>query len=138
MASLLLQCSAKNVSISCILQAAIQQAATQWPVQSMTPTLAADSVALALQQLQRDSQQQQIIAKHVKSIEAKLNALEGSVVTAGNLFALNHSLVSCFLSVTSMHNRNSSKPSAATCSFSDATSVLLLMSCQLQTHSSVL
>ena len=69
------------------LQVAIQQAATQWPVQSMTPTSAANSVALALQQLQQDSQQQQIIVKHVKSIEAKLHALEGSVVTAGNIFA---------------------------------------------------
>lgn len=67
------------------LQAAIQRAATQWPVQSMTPTSAADSVASALQQLQRDSQQQQLIVKHVRSIEAKLNALEGSVVTAGML-----------------------------------------------------
>lgn len=42
-------------------------------------------MASALQQLQRDSQQQQIVVKHVKSIEAKLNALEGSVVTAGNI-----------------------------------------------------
>ena len=67
------------------LQAAIQQAASQWPGQSMTPTAAADSMASALQQLQRDSQQQQIVVKHVKSIEAKLNALEGSVVTAGNI-----------------------------------------------------
>ena len=69
----------------CLLQAAIQRAATQWPVQSMTPSSAADNVASALQQLQRDSQQQQIITKHVKSVEAKLNALEGSVVTAGTL-----------------------------------------------------
>ena len=65
------------------LQAAIQQAASQWSVQSMTPSAAADSMASALQQLQQDSQQQQIIIKHVKSIEAKLNALEGSVITAG-------------------------------------------------------
>ncbi|KAL3147608.1 hypothetical protein ABBQ38_014660 [Trebouxia sp. C0009 RCD-2024] len=65
------------------VEAAIHRAATQWPVQSMTPSAAADSVATALQQLQRDSQQQQIIMKHVKSIEGKLNALEGSVVTAG-------------------------------------------------------
>ena len=67
----------------------------------MTPTLAADSTALALQQLQRDSQQQQIIAKHVKSIEAKLNALEGSVVTAGKSAARN-SVVS-FIAFWQLH-----------------------------------
>lgn len=49
----------------------------------MSPTAASDSIAHALQQLQKDSQQQQVITKHVKSIEAKLNALEGSVLTAG-------------------------------------------------------
>ena len=86
------------------MQAAIQQAATQWPVQSMTPTLAADSVALALQQLQRDSQQQQIIAKHVKGIEAKLNALEGSVVTAGE-FSPKHPSVPVTFIGSSMHNK---------------------------------
>ncbi len=49
----------------------------------MSPAAASDSIAHALQQLQKDSQQQQVITKHVKSIEAKLNALEGSVLTAG-------------------------------------------------------
>lgn len=78
---------------TCLLQAAIHRAATQWPVHSMSPSLAADTVATALQQLQRDSQQNQIIIKHVKIIEAKLNALEGSVVTAGTL-AFKLSLVS--------------------------------------------
>ena len=48
----------------------------------MSPAAASD-IAHALQQLQKDSQQQQVITKHVKSIEAKLNALEGSVLTAG-------------------------------------------------------
>lgn len=86
------------------VQAAIQQAARQWPVQSMTPTTAADSVASALQQLQRDSQQQHLIVKHVKSIEAKLNALEGSVVTAG-MCDLSPSVVCCAVCNSDMHSR---------------------------------
>ncbi len=49
----------------------------------MPPGAAADNIANALKQLQKDSQQQQALVKHVKSIEAKLNALEGSVLTAG-------------------------------------------------------
>ncbi|KAL0033584.1 hypothetical protein WJX79_005150 [Trebouxia sp. C0005] len=65
------------------IEAAITRAAQTWQVQRMSPTAASDSIAHALQQLQKDSQQQQVITKHVKSIEAKLNALEGSVLTAG-------------------------------------------------------
>ncbi|DBB01005.1 hypothetical protein WJX77_011002 [Trebouxia sp. C0004] len=65
------------------IEVAIARAAKTWQVQSMSPTTASDSIAHALQQLQKDSQQQQVITKHVKSIEAKLNALEGSVLTAG-------------------------------------------------------
>ena len=51
----------------------------------MSPAAAAESIANAVQELQKHSQQQQIVAKHVKSIEAKLSALEGSMLTAGNL-----------------------------------------------------
>ena len=54
----------------------------------MSPTATSDSIAHALQQLQKDSQQQQVITKHVKSIEVKLNALEGSVLTAGKSFCI--------------------------------------------------
>ncbi|KAL0047178.1 hypothetical protein WJX82_008722 [Trebouxia sp. C0006] len=64
------------------IEAAIARAAQTWQVQRMSPAAASD-IAHALQQLQKDSQQQQVITKHVKSIEAKLNALEGSVLTAG-------------------------------------------------------
>ena len=67
------------------MQAAIQRAASTWQVQNMSPSAASDRIASALQQLQKDSQQQQAIVKHVKSIEAKLNALEGSVLTAGKI-----------------------------------------------------
>ena len=66
------------------MQAAVQRAASQWSAQSMTPSTAADQVASALQQLQRDSQQQRLIVQHVKSIEAKLNTFEGSILTAGS------------------------------------------------------
>ena len=51
----------------------------------MSPSAASDRIASALQQLQKDSQQQQAMVKHIKSIEAKLNALEGSVLTAGKI-----------------------------------------------------
>ena len=51
----------------------------------MSPHAAAESITSALQQLQKDSQQQLMIAKHVRGIEAKVNALEGSVLTAGRL-----------------------------------------------------
>ena len=66
-----------------MLQAAIQRAASRWAVQSMSPHAAAESITSALQQLQKDSQQQLMIAKHVRGIEAKVNALEGSILTAG-------------------------------------------------------
>ena len=65
------------------MQYAVQQAAAHWQVQSMSPVAAAEQIASALEQLQKDSQQQLMVAKHVKTIEAKLNALEGSVLSAG-------------------------------------------------------
>ena len=68
------------------MQAAIERAASTWQVQNMSPSAASDKIAIALQQLQKDSQQQQAMVKHIKSIEAKLNALEGSVLTAGEIY----------------------------------------------------
>lgn len=62
----------------------------------MSPAAASDSIAHALQQLQKDSQQQQVITKHVKSIEAKLNALEGSVLTAGEGSCIRLHFAACF------------------------------------------
>jgi len=61
----------------------------------MSPAAASDSIAHALQQLQKDSQQQQVITKHVKSIEAKLNALEGSVLTAGESSCIRLPFAAC-------------------------------------------
>lgn len=84
------------------MQAAIQQAASSWQVQNMSPDAAAGSVASALQQLQKDSQQQKITSKHVKGIEAKLNALEGSVLTAGMTHSCTkHSMLVCSIAVKS-------------------------------------
>ncbi len=75
----------------------------------MSPTAASDSIAHALQQLQKDSQQQQVITKHVKSIEAKLNALEGSVLTAGEDSCISLPFAACiciqdFCSLASFSN----------------------------------